>query len=104
LVPMNKAKYESLPADLKAVIDKNSGREFSAFLGGTQAGNDVPGRKVFADTKTQTISVIPPAELARWKAATDEQDNEWVDAMNKRGQNGAALLKDAQDLIKQYTK
>jgi TRAP-type C4-dicarboxylate transport system substrate-binding protein len=104
VVPMNKAKYESLPADLKAVIDKNSGREFSAFLGGTQEGNDVPGRKVFADTKTQTISVIPPAELARWKKATDEQDNEWVDAMNKRGQNGAALLKDAQDLIKQYTK
>jgi hypothetical protein len=48
--------------------------------------------------------VIPPAELARWKKATDEQDNEWVDAMNKRGQNGAAMLKDAQDLIKQYTK
>jgi hypothetical protein len=48
--------------------------------------------------------VIPPAELARWKKATDEQDNEWVDAMNKRGQNGAALLKDAQDPIKQYTK
>jgi len=48
--------------------------------------------------------VIPPSELARWKKATDEQDNEWVDAMNKRGQNGAAMLKDAQDLIKQYTK
>ena len=38
------------------------------------------------------------------KAATDEQDNEWVDGMNKRGLNGAAMLKDAQDLIKQYTK
>jgi HK97 family phage portal protein len=35
---------------------------------------------------------------------TDEQDDEWVQSMNKRGLNGAALLKDAQDLIKQYTK
>jgi len=103
-MPMNKAKYDSLPADLKAVIDKNSGRELSAFLGATQAGNDVPGRKVFEETKTQTITVIPPAELARWKKATDEQDDEWVQSMNKRGLNGAALLKDAQDLIKQYTK
>jgi hypothetical protein len=42
--------------------------------------------------------------LARWKKATDEQDDEWVQTMNKRGLNGAALLKDAQDLIKQYTK
>jgi TRAP-type C4-dicarboxylate transport system substrate-binding protein len=104
VMPMNKAKYDSLPADLKAVIDKNSGRELSAFLGATQSGNDVPGRKVFEETKTQTITVIPPAELARWKKATDEQDDEWVQTMNKRGLNGAALLKDAQDLIKQYTK
>ena len=44
VVPMNRARYDSLPADLKAVIDKNSGREFSAFLGSTQEGNDVPGR------------------------------------------------------------
>ena len=50
------------------------------------------------------ITVIPPAELARWKKATDEQDDEWVQTMNKRGLNGAALLKDAQDLIKQHTK
>jgi hypothetical protein len=64
----------------------------------------VPGRKVFEETKTQTITVIPPSELARWKKATDEQDDEWVQSMNKRGLNGAALLKDAQDLIKQYTK
>ena len=104
VVPMNKAKYDSLPPDLKAVIDKNSGREFSAFLGSTQEGNDVPGRKIFTETKTQTISVIPPAELERWKKATDEQDDEWVQAMNKRGLNGAAMLKDARDLIKQYTK
>jgi TRAP-type C4-dicarboxylate transport system substrate-binding protein len=49
VVPMNKARYDSLPPDLKAVIDKNSGRELSAFLGSTQEGNDVPGRKVFAE-------------------------------------------------------
>ena len=45
LMPMNKAKYESLPADLKAVIDKNSGLEYSAFMGRTQSGADVQQRK-----------------------------------------------------------
>lgn len=104
VVPMNKAKYESLPADLKAVIDKNSGRELSAFLGDTQAGNDIPSRKVFADTAGYTITKIAPAEVDRWKKATDHLDEEWVNDMNKRGLNGKTMLEDAQALVKQYTK
>ncbi len=104
VVPMNKAKYDSLPADLKAVIDKNSGREFSAFLGDTQSGNDVPGRKTFAETAGYTITQIAPAELVRWKKATDPLDNAWVSDMDKRGFNGKAMLDDANAMIKQYTK
>jgi TRAP-type C4-dicarboxylate transport system substrate-binding protein len=104
VMPMNKAKYDSLPADLKAVIDKNSGRELSAFLGETQAGNDVPSRKVFAETAGYTISQIAPAELERWKKATDHLDEEWITDINKRGGNGKAMLDDARALIKQYTK
>jgi TRAP-type C4-dicarboxylate transport system substrate-binding protein len=104
VVPMNKAKYESLPADLKAVIDKNSGREFSAFLGSTQEGNDIPGRKVFAETAGYTINQIAAAEVERWKKATDNLDDEWVESMKKRGLDGQAMLNDARALIKQYTK
>ncbi|MEI7785860.1 MAG: TRAP transporter substrate-binding protein, partial [Betaproteobacteria bacterium] len=85
VVPMNKARYDSLPADLKAVIDKNSGRELSAFLGSTQEGNDVPGRKAFSETPGYTITQIPAAEVQRWKKATDNLDDEWVADMNKRG-------------------
>jgi len=104
VVPMNKARYDSLPADLKAVIDKNSGREFSAFLGRTQAGNDVPGRATFASTAGYTINSIPKAELEKWKQATDKLDDEWVEEMNKRGADGKALLAAARELIKGYTK
>ena len=104
VVPMNKAKYESLPADLKAVIDKNSGREFSAFLGSTQEGNDVPGRKIFAETPGYTITQIPAAEVDRWKKATSELDDAWAADMDKRGMNGKAMLGDAISMIKGYTK
>ena len=104
VVPMNRARYDSLPADLKAVIDKNSGREFSAFLGSTQEGNDVPGRKAFVDTAGYTITQIPAAEVERWKKATDNLDDEWVADMNKRGLNGAAMLEDARALVKSYTR
>lgn len=104
VVPMNKARYDSLPADLKAVIDKNSGRELSAFLGSTQEGNDVPGRKAFAETPGYTITQIPAAEVQRWKKATDNLDDEWVADMNKRGFNGKAMLDDAISLVQQYSK
>lgn len=104
VVPMNRARYDSLPADLKAVIDKNSGREFSAFLGSTQEGNDVPGRKVFADTAGYTITQISAAEVDRWKKATDNLDDEWVADMNKRGFNGQAMLDDARALVRSYTR
>ena len=103
VVPMNKAKYDSLPADLKKVIDKNSGRELSATLGKIQAGNDVPGKaKMIAGG--HTITVIPPSELANWKRASASLSNEWISDMEKKNINGANLLHEAQGLIAKYTK
>jgi TRAP-type C4-dicarboxylate transport system substrate-binding protein len=103
VVPMNKAKYESLPADLKKVIDKNSGRELSAFLGKTQAGNDVPGKaKMVAGG--HTITIIPKTELDNWKRASAGLSNEWVSDMDKKGFDGTTLLHEAQGLIAKYTK
>jgi TRAP-type C4-dicarboxylate transport system substrate-binding protein len=104
VVPMNRARYDSLPADLKAVIDKNSGRELSAFLGSTQEGNDVPGRKAFVETPGYTITQIPAAEVDRWKKATDNLDDEWVADMNKRGFAGKAMLDEARALVQKYSK
>lgn len=104
LVPMNRAKYESLPADLKAVIDKNSGREFSAFLGSTQEGNDVPGRATFAATPGYTINPIPGTELERWKKAVQPLYDDFVADMNKRGFDGKTLLNSARELVQQYSK
>jgi len=104
VLPMNKAKYESLPADLKAVIDKNSGRELSAFMGKTQAGQDVPSKKVFEASANQKISIIPKAELEKWKKATDQLDDAWVAEMTGKGMDGKGMLQSATDLIKQYTK
>jgi len=103
VVPMNKAKYDSLPADLKKVIDKNSGRELSATLGKIQAGNDVPGKaKMVAGG--HTITIIPKAELDNWKRASAGLSLEWISDMDKKGHNGSNLVHEAQALIAKYTK
>ncbi|MCF8177490.1 MAG: TRAP transporter substrate-binding protein [Sulfuritalea sp.] len=102
-VVMNKAKYESLSPDLKKVLDANSGQDFSAFMGRTQEGDDVPGRKKVVDSGV-AINVIPAAELEKWKKATENLDDAWAATMTSQGQDGKKMLQTARDLIKKYTK
>ena len=102
-IAMNKAKYDSLPADLKKVIDNNSGQDFSAMAGRVQAADDAPGREKFKAAGVP-INVIPAAELDKWKKATDALDNEWAANITKLGHDGPKALQGARDLIKKYTK
>ena len=104
IVPMNKAKYESLPKDLQQVIDKNSGREFSAFLGKTQADNDVPGEKVVRATSGMTINEIPASELAHWEKTLTRLNADWIKEMDGQGLHGQQLVDGARALIAKYTK
>lgn len=102
-IAMNKAKYDSLPADLKKVIDNNSGQEFSAMAGRVQAADDAPGREKFKAAGVP-INVIPAAELDKWKKATDALDDEWAANITKLGHDGPKALQGARDLVKKYTK
>lgn len=103
ILAMNKAKYDSLPADLKKVIDANSGPETSAFLGRTQQAGDPPARKVAADRKN-TIYTIPASEMENWRKASQPVYDDWFKEMAAKNQDGKALLDQAQTLIRKYTK
>lgn len=103
VVAMNKAKYDSLPPDLKKVLDANSGREFSASIGRIQEADDAPGRaKVKASGVA--INVIGAAELEKWRKATNSLDDEWAANITKLGYDGPKLLQAARDLVKKNTK
>ena len=103
VMTMNKAKYESLPADLKKIIDNNSGLATSAWLGKTQQGNDVPGRKSASD-RGNTIYAITAADTQQFVKLSSQVDDEWVADMNKRGFDGKKLLDGAKALIAKYGK
>jgi TRAP-type C4-dicarboxylate transport system substrate-binding protein len=104
LLPMNRARYDSLPPELKAVIDRHSGRELSGFLGATQAGDDGPAREVFAKTPGYTITPIAPAELERWKRTLLPLYEEFSADMARRGHDGPGLIQSARELIRQNTR
>ena len=92
VLAMNKEKYESLPDDLKAAIDANSGQEFSAFAGRTQAD------------RGNNIIELGPEEVARWKEAAQPVIDNWVAEMDGKGIEGQALLDEARALIDKYSK
>jgi TRAP-type C4-dicarboxylate transport system substrate-binding protein len=103
VIAMNPAKYESLPADLKAVIDRNSGAGFAAIAGKTWDEARAPGRKP-AEERGNTFYTLPDAELENWVKASAPLYDEWVAAMEKAGLPGKQMLQDARDLLDKYRK
>ena len=103
VMAMNKNKYNSLPPDLKKVIDANSGMATSAFLGRVQQQGDVPGRKSAMD-RNNTIHTISPADAQEFKRKARLVEVEWVEDMNKRGYDGKKLLESARALIDKHGK
>ncbi len=101
VMAMNKAKYDGLPADLKRVIDANSGLATSAFLGRTQQGNDPLGRKAAVD-RGNTLYTFTKAEAEEFIKRSAAIDDEWVADMDKRGFKGAQLLSSAKALIAKH--
>jgi TRAP-type C4-dicarboxylate transport system substrate-binding protein len=102
VLAMNKAKYDSLPDDLKKILDDNSGLEFSAFAGRTMQEYDAPGRKLAVD-RGNTINVLDEAEVARWKAAAQPVIDNWIVEMKEKGIDGADLYERAQALMAKHT-
>jgi len=99
VIAMNQAKYDSLPPDLKKVIDANSGLEFSKQIGKIFDGTTEPAKKLAA-AAGGVFDTLSPAELERWKKATDGVEKDWFGEVGGKGGNGPALLDDARALIK----
>ena len=96
---MNQTRYDSLPPELKKVIDANSGPEPSAWVGKVFTEDAAPGRKT-AELRNNNFYTLPAAELKRWEAATARVADEWVKDVTAKGFNGKQLLTEARAACK----
>ena len=103
VMAMNRARYIALPADLRKVIDNNSGMATSAWLGRVQQANDPLGRKAAVD-RGNTIFSVSVAEAQEFRRRSRAIEVEWVEDMNKRGFDGRRLLDTARSLIDRHGK
>jgi TRAP-type C4-dicarboxylate transport system substrate-binding protein len=102
VMTMNKARYESLPPDLKKVIDANSGIETSGWLGKVQQANDPKGRAT-AESRNNQIHRFTSADYEQFKQVSRKVDESWVTEMDGKGFKGRELLDGAKALIAKHT-
>ncbi len=98
---MNKAKYESMPDDLKAIIDNNSGFEAAAWAGRAMDTGDVPGLTLVEETDN-TINRLSDAETERFREAAEPIIAQWIDEMSGKGLPAAQMVEDARAMVAKY--
>jgi TRAP-type C4-dicarboxylate transport system substrate-binding protein len=102
-VVMNKARYESLPPDLKKVIDDASGIETSALFGRVMGNADIPGRKA-AEAAGNNIIQLDAAETQRWQRAAAGVRATWYAEAAAKGLDGQKLAAEAERLIAKHAR
>lgn len=96
-VLMNKQKYDSLPADLKAIVDKYSGAALVDKLGAVfDDENRNAHKKVLA--LGNKITEYSAAEMAAMKKATAAVEEEWIKQVSEKGLDGKKLAAGARAL------
>lgn len=98
VLAMNPAKYDSLPPELKKVIDANSGQEASAWAGRVWDEATLTGRQSGIDRKN-TFYTVPAAEVGKWQKASESVAAEWVKEVSAKGYDGQKLLAEARALL-----
>jgi TRAP-type transport system periplasmic protein len=98
---MNKARYDGLPADLKKVIDNNSGLATSKWVGKVMDEGDAPGLAA-AKARNNNIVTLDAAETARWKEQAKKVNDGWIAEMDAKRINGKQLVDDATAMITKY--
>lgn len=102
-IAMNKAKYDSLPDDLKKVIDANSGADLSASIGRVW-DESAPAARQQAVAHGNQFYTIPASEAKEWVAVGDRLAGEWVNEVTAKGYPGQKMLDSSRALIAKYSK
>jgi TRAP-type C4-dicarboxylate transport system substrate-binding protein len=101
---MNKQKYESLPPDLKKVIDENSGSKLAAQTIEIWDRIELDGEKVMRSKAKNKFVSLSPEETAKFKKKVQPVFDRFVDLLDKSGANGKQVLADVEALEEKYAK
>jgi len=101
-VSMNKARWNALPDDLKAVFDKASDEAWLKQVGEIWRGSDDAGIKIAVDSGNEHI-VLTHDETEEFSAALAPVVDKWVAASSSKRIDGKTLVETARATIAKYS-
>ena len=101
---MNKQKYESLPPDLKKVIDNNSGANVVDLAIKTWDMIELEGEKVMHEKAKNKFVQLSAEETAKFKQKVQPVFDRFRKLLDDGGDDGAKILAEVQALEERYSK
>jgi TRAP-type C4-dicarboxylate transport system substrate-binding protein len=101
---MNKKKYDSLPPDLKKVIDDNSGLKLAPTAIEVWDRIELDGEKVMRSKSKNKFVSLSPEETAKFKKTVQPVFDRFVKLLNESGSDGKKVLADVEGLIAKHSK
>jgi len=97
-ISMNQDTFDSLPPDLQAVIDKNSGEDFAREVGKVWREDEDEGIAV-AVTAGNELITLNDDEMAAFRTAMTPVVQRWIDEVTAKGMDGQGLVDAARAAI-----
>ena len=100
-ISMNQGVWESLPDDLKEVVDKNSGEEFAREVGQVWRDSEDGGIAVALKDGNELIT-LTEEEMQAFRTAMEPVVKRWVDEVTAKGIDGQGLVDAARAAIAKH--
>lgn len=101
---MNKQKYESLPPDLKKVIDANSGRNLAPHAIEVWDRIEIDGEKVMHSKPKNKFVQLSAEETAKFKKVVQPVFDRFKKVLDEGGDDGAKILAEVEAMEAKYSK
>ena len=101
---MNKQKYESLPPDLRNVIDDNSGRKLAPLAIEIWDRIELDGEQVMHSKPKNKFVQLSAEETAKFKKKVQPVFDRFTKLLDDGGDNGAKVLAEVEALEDKYSK
>ncbi len=101
---MNKQKYESLPPDLKKVIDANSGRNLAPHAIEVWDRIEIDGEKVMHSKPKNKFVQLSAEETAKFKKMVQPVFDRFKKVLDEGGDDGAKILAEVEAMEAKYSK
>ena len=98
ILAMNLDAYDSLPDDLRAILDSTTGTALAVAAAEIMVSGDVIGRQI-AESNGIEITTLGDAEVTRWVEAAQPVYEAYISQSTDEGFDGAATLARARALI-----